>query len=48
MLVENTFKQSSFYYALYQMIPDNHILKQIKIASRYLGFKKIRKSPLML
>jgi transposase len=32
MLVENTFKQSSFYYALYQMIPDNHILKQINAA----------------
>lgn len=29
MLVENVFRQSSFYTALYQMIPDNHILKQI-------------------
>ncbi len=32
MLVENTFKQSSFYYALYQMIPDDHILKRINAA----------------
>lgn len=32
MLVETTFKQSSFYNALYQMIPDNHILKRIDSA----------------
>lgn len=32
MLVETTVKQSSFYYALYQMIPNNHILKQIDSA----------------
>lgn len=32
MLVETTFKQDSFYNALYQMIPDNHILKQINSA----------------
>ena len=28
MLVETTFKQDSFYNLLYQMIPDNHILKR--------------------
>ena len=32
MLVETTVKQGSFYNALYQMIPDNHILKQINSA----------------
>ncbi len=32
MLVINTFKQDSFYNALYKMIPDNHILKQIDSA----------------
>jgi transposase len=32
MLVQNTFKQGSFYNALYQMIPDNHILKKINSA----------------
>ena len=32
MLVETTVKQSSFYNLLYQMIPDNHILKQIDSA----------------
>jgi transposase len=32
MLVETTFKQSSFYNGLYQMIPDNHILKRIDSA----------------
>jgi len=32
MLIETTFKQSSFYSGLYQMIPENHILKQINSA----------------
>ena len=32
MLIKTTVKQSSFYNALYQMIPDNHILKQIDSA----------------
>ena len=32
MLVETTVKQGSFYNVLYQMIPDNHILKQIDSA----------------
>lgn len=32
MLVKTTVKQGSFYNALYQMIPDNHILKQINSA----------------
>ena len=32
MLVETTFKQDSFYNLLYQMIPDNHILKRIDSA----------------
>ncbi|CFX31443.1 Transposase InsH, N-terminal, partial [Syntrophomonas zehnderi OL-4] len=32
MLVNNVFRQNSFYTALYQMIPDNHILKQIDSA----------------
>ncbi|CFY04398.1 Transposase InsH, N-terminal [Syntrophomonas zehnderi OL-4] len=32
MLVKNVFRQNSFYTALYQMIPDNHILKQIDSA----------------
>jgi len=32
MLVKTTVKQGSFYNALYQMIPDNHILKQIDSA----------------
>lgn len=32
MLIETTLKQNSFYNALYQMIPDNHILKQINSA----------------
>jgi transposase len=32
MLVKATVKQSSFYNVLYQMIPDNHLLKQINSA----------------
>jgi len=32
MLVETTFKQSSFYTELYHMIPENHILKRIDSA----------------
>lgn len=32
MLIKTTVKQGSFYNALYQMIPDNHILKQIDSA----------------
>jgi len=37
MLVETGFKQCSFYDQLYQMIPENHILKQINSAID-LGF----------
>lgn len=32
MLIGSTVKQNSFYYELYQMIPENHILKQINSA----------------
>ncbi len=32
MLVETGSKQYSFYYQLYQMIPEDHILKQINSA----------------
>ncbi|MGB3973407.1 MAG: transposase, partial [Peptococcia bacterium] len=32
MLVETTFKQCSFYNSLYNIIPENHILKRINSA----------------